>query len=197
MFDSLKSGAMTFLAGLVVVLAVLLFSSWGRVELAQSRQATAEADLKAEKEAQARTRDAVAAQKREAANELRSANASVLATQNLLDATRAAQAKSDAANLGLVGDLRRSLLALRDARRLQLAAEAGRRGDGGSAEQGGGGPAAPGGGRDEAAARRILPVPTAGPGDEEDDDAFDADRINAAYVSCRADAVNIRAALAP
>lgn len=199
MFDSLKNTAIAVLGGLLLVLAVMLLNSYARVEVAQSRQRTAEAQLEKEQEAHGRTRDAVASQKREAAALLRSSNASVLAAQNRLDAERQTAEATDVQHGRILVSLRADLQRLRTSQRLQLAAEAGGRGSSGAAQQGAGRPAADGGERDATAAARPLSGETTGARDfeaEADDDAFDADRINVAYAACRRDAIGLRAALA-
>lgn len=198
MFDSLKNTAIAVLGGLLLVLVVMLLNSYSRVEVAQSRQHTAESKLETEQEAHGRTRDAVASQKREAAALLRSANASVLATQNRLDAEREAAEATDVQHGRVLVSLRADLQRLRASQRLQLVAEAatGGRGRGGDSQQGAAGSAAEGGGRDGADAGRLLPAAASSTGDEGDDDAFDADRINVAYAACRRDAIGLRAALA-
>lgn len=195
MLDSLKGAATTFLIGAVLVLAVMLLNSFGRVELAQSRQRTAEADLRTEKAEHARTRDAVAAQKREAEEKLRSLNASVLAAQNQFDASRATEAQTALENGRLLGALRDRLRDLRESRRLLAVAEAGGRGDGGDPQPGAARSAAAGGGRNPAEAGGLLPAASYRPADEGDADAFDADAINVAYIACRNDAIGLRRAL--
>lgn len=122
---------------------------------------------------------AVTRQKAQAAATLASLNASVLAQQKRIDAAAAAQEKTDAKALDDIGRLRGELHV---ARLRAGAAEASRRGDGG-----GGAPGAAGTGTGDRAgggaqAARVLPdAETAA-----DDDAFEADRVNLAYASCRA-----------
>ncbi|WP_155947201.1 hypothetical protein [Pseudacidovorax intermedius] len=121
---------------------------------------------------------AVTRQKAEAAATLASLNASVLAQQKRIDAAAAAQEKTDAKNLD---DISRLRVELRAARLRAGAGEAGGRGSGG-----GGAPGAAGAGTgDRAGGRaqgaRLFPDPEAAA----DDDAYEADRVNLAYASCR------------
>lgn len=122
---------------------------------------------------------AVTRQKAEAAATLASLNASVLAQQKRIDAAAAAQEKTDAKALDDIGRLRGEL---RAARLRAGGAEAGGRGSGGGGAAGaasaGTGDRAGGG----AQAARLLPDPEAAA----DDDAYEADRVNLAYSSCRA-----------
>ncbi|RST54094.1 hypothetical protein [Variovorax sp. DXTD-1] len=130
---------------------------------------------------------AVTAQKAEAAATLRTLQASVLAQQKRIDEAHAAQEKTDATNLSTLAELRDRLRR----ERLQRASEDARRGSGG-----GGAPGAPGAGADHRAAggaqaAGLLPAAPDREADEEAD-AYDADQINAAYASCRADAFGAR-----
>ncbi|MET3514373.1 hypothetical protein ABIC63_002145 [Pseudacidovorax sp. 1753] len=122
---------------------------------------------------------AVTRQKAEAAATLASLNASVLAQQKRIDAAAAAQEKTDATNGSTVEHLREQL---RAARLRAGTAEAGGCGGGGGGAPGKAGAGAgdrAGGG---AQAAGLLPDPEAAA----DDDAYEADRVNLAYASCRA-----------
>ncbi|MET3512721.1 hypothetical protein ABIC63_000486 [Pseudacidovorax sp. 1753] len=122
---------------------------------------------------------AVRRQSAEAAATLASLNASVLAQQKRIDAAAAAQEKTDATNGATVEHLREQL---RAARLRAGAAEAGGRGGGG-----GGAPGAAGAGAGDRVAggaqtAGLFPDAAAAA----DDDAYEADRVNLAYGSCRA-----------
>lgn len=204
MLDRMKDYLLLGAGFALVALLVMFFNVLAREELAKSRQATAEANLATERESHDRTRDAITSQQLLADAQLKAANASVRNLQTQLDTRRAEQQATDDANGKVVAGLRADLQRLHSARRLldqQLQAAAARgRGDGGGAGQGEPGATPAGGGRDEAHAGGVLPAAPSGPRDfeaEADDDAFDADRINVAYIACRADAIAVRAATTP
>lgn len=132
---------------------------------------------------------ALVAQKKEAAERLRELNASVLVQQTRLDEAHAKQEKYDATNTKTIEQLRVDLARMRAAARRLLGAADAISGPGGGAQQD---PAAASTGSGfgyRAEARGVLPD---APTDEGDEDAYDADRINNAYIACRADAVSVR-----
>jgi len=147
--------------------------------------------LKATRTALAVQNNAMKAQKEEAADRLRALNASVLAQQKQLDEHYLAGEKNDRTNLTKITTLQSDLRKLRVASQqlLDAAAAAGITGLGGGAQQGGASAGAVAGAENRAEAYRLVP---AAPDQEADDDAFDADQINAAYASCRADALKLR-----
>lgn len=141
--------------------------------------------------------EAIDKQKREARAALDAANASVLAQQKRLDAAYLSQEKTDGVNTQTVSGLRADLARLRTAafRLLDGADGAGRRA--GDADAGGQAAAdSERGLSDRAQAAGLVPVP-ADQEAVEDDEAFDSDRINTAYASCRADALSVRQLTAP
>jgi hypothetical protein len=194
MLAQLKGGLFTVMVGVILVLFVMLSNSCRREELGRAKLDAAKADV-------SRLEGGIASQKREAAAELRAANASALALQRAIDDGRAEQEKNDVKNREISDGLRGELRDLRTAQRLQRAAEAARRSGGG----GGGAPnpagAAAGDSAGSAAeASRLFPAPAAGAGDVdslEDFDAYEADIINLAYASCRADGLRLRSLMAP
>jgi hypothetical protein len=148
------------------------------------------ADLVVQKAALKTQTEALIAQKKEAAERLRELNASVLAQQKRLDDVHAIQEKYDVANTKTIEQLRVDLARMRAAaRRLLGAADAPVTGPGGGAEQGTDTASTGSGFGYRTQASGVLPD---APTDEGDEDAYDADRINNAYIACRADAVNVR-----
>jgi len=137
---------------------------------------------------------AIQKQKTEAANKLATETGKVLKLERELGAARAQQEKADADNAKTIQNLRADLR-----RNSRAAGGAGLR-DPWSARCGGGGggpaaptaPAANSGGADPAEAGRVLSERFEG---MLLDWAESADTINAAYIACRADAVNLRATL--
>ena len=121
---------------------------------------------------------AVKRQNAEAAATLASLNASVLAQQKRIDAAAAAQETTDAKALDDIGRLRGQL---RAARLRAGAAEAGGGGGGGGSAAGAAGSRASDRAGGGAKADRLLPDQEAAA----DDDAYEADRLNEAYRSCR------------
>ncbi|MBS0453951.1 MAG: hypothetical protein JSS14_21835 [Proteobacteria bacterium] len=146
--------------------------------------------LKQTKDALKEQGERIGRQKTEAAERLRTLNASVLAQQKRLDAAHEQQEKADATNSATIDGLRADLRRMRAAARgvLNAADDAGRR-PGGGARQGEAAAGTDAGARDGAQAYRLVP---ATPDEEADDDAYEADRINNAYASCRADALKLR-----
>jgi len=137
---------------------------------------------------------AIQTQKTEAANKLATETGKVLKLERELGAARAQQEKADADNAktiqGLRADLRRTSRAaggpgLRDP-------WAPRCGGGGGGPATPAAPAADSGGTDPADAGRVLSPELEG---LLLDRLERADQINAAYIACRADAVNLRATL--
>lgn len=183
-----KSILIYVLLAACVALGVASCASTTMLKSTRSALATTKATLKT-------TNDRIREQKREAAGELRAANASVLAQQKRLDAAYQSQEKTDATNGKTIDGLRSDLRRVRAAARGLLdAADSARRGDGGEAQQGEAAAGAHGGAGDRAQADRVLPATA----DEEgDDDAYEADRVNAAYASCRADAFSVRVISTP
>jgi hypothetical protein len=181
MIDTLKTYLLAALAVICLLLGVALWLQHGRAAVAIGERDLARQQLDS-------LGNSVKAQKELAAVQLRTANASVLARQRALEEARAHQENTDATNLDVVRTLRADLGRLREQ------AERARRGNGGAAQRGGdprGAFAGAGGG---AQARGLFPAPPAGAA-EEDADAYDADILNLAYASCRADALKVRAAL--
>lgn len=137
---------------------------------------------------------AIQKQKTEAANKLAAETGKVLKLERELGAARAQQEKADADNAKTIQNLRADL------RRNSRAAGGPGLRDPWSARCGGGGgspaapaaPAANGGGTDPADAGRLLSPELEG---LLLDRLEKADTINAAYIACRADAVNLRATL--
>lgn len=185
MIPNLKNYLLGGLALACLVLSGLLFLATGRLNLALEQRDQARKVLD-------QVTVDINAQKKAATAELRTANASVLAQQNRLDAAAQHQEKVDAQAVKTVDDLRNQLRAAR-AERMRHAAEEARRGRGGAAEQGQAAAGAGAGAVDRPEAAGLLPDPEAAA----DDDAYDADRLNAAFASCKADAIAIRAEAPP
>lgn len=193
--DSIKNGIIYALGAVVFALA---FSTW--LNLKRAEVAAGERDVARQQRdnalgANKRMADGVELMNKLAAAKLRALNASVLAVQKQLDASRELQEKKDAQGVqvadGYRRDLRAARLQLDEARR----AARGAAGGGGGSASGDdpiGAFARAGGG---AEARRLLPEAPTGAGAEGDADAYDADIINLAYASCRADALSIRAGM--
>lgn len=134
--------------------------------------------------------NALKAQKEEAADRLRELNASVLAQQTRLDEAHAKQEKYDATNTKTIEQLRVDLARMRAAaRRLLGAADGPVSGPGSGAQQDPPAGSTGSGFGYRTQASGVLPN---APTDEGDEDAYDADRINNAYIACRIDAVNVR-----
>jgi hypothetical protein len=137
------------------------------------------------------TQSAVIVQRaKEADDRLRTLNASVLAQQKTLDENYIAGEKNDKTNVAKVNTLQTRLRELRDASDSLLHA-AGAAGFSARTPEGRAVSRAIVGATDGAQAYRLFPV---SPDQETDDDSTDADKINAAYVSCRLDAYKLRAA---
>lgn len=137
------------------------------------------------------TSDAITKQRREARAQLDAANASVLAQQKRLDAAYLFQEKTDGTNTKAIAQLRADLLRMRAAARGVLdGAEHAGRGVGSGAEQGGSAADTGSSFGHRAQANRLFPATA---DEEADNDAFDADTLNAAYSSCRTEAFSIRA----
>lgn len=181
MLDALKTYLLAALAVICLLLGAALWLQHGRAGVAIGERDLARQQLDS-------LGKNVKAQKELAAAQLRAANASVLARQRALEDARTHQEKTDATNVDVVRTLRADLDRLREQ------SEHARRGDGGAARRGGDpiGAFARAGGA--AQARGLLPAPPAGAA-EEDADAYDADIINLAYASCRADALKVREVL--
>lgn len=182
MTDPIKNAFIWLLSIACVVLGAAAWLGHARLEIAQGKADLAISQLK-------KLGADVVKQKAEAAAELRTANASVLAQQKRLDAAAATQKVTDEKAAAVVDSLRTDLRAARlRAGALEAAA---RRGGSGAAEQGGDPAGAGAGAGSGASAGGVLPDPEA----EADDDAYAADRINIAYAACRADAIGLRAIL--
>ncbi|RYF29986.1 MAG: hypothetical protein EOO23_06170 [Comamonadaceae bacterium] len=144
--------------------------------------------LKATRFALTTQNEAIKNQKDEAAARLKTLNATVVVQQKRLDEHYFTGEKNDKTNLAKINTLQADMRRLRAAANglLDAAAAAGLSG---GTEQGGA-PAGPlTGSLDGAEAYRLVP---ATPDQEADDDAYDADKINTAYASCRADALKLR-----
>ena len=139
------------------------------------------------------TKDAIEAQKKEAAEKLAAINATVVAQQKRIDDAYELQEKTDDMSSKTLEQVRAELARMRaTARRMQHIPDPGAgRGDGGGSANGqasaGNGPGA----EDAAQAPGVLHV-SEDPEAAADDDAYDADAINAAYASCRAQALVLR-----
>lgn len=167
-------------------LLALSVAGWGvgcfertRVDaLTQQLEATTD-QRDAAREGLADLTTAVKRQREEAAATLASLNASVLAQQKRIDAAAAAQEKTDAKALDDIGRLRGKL---RVARLRGNAFEAGGSGGGGSGATG----AACAGTGDRAGGGAEAAGLFSDSETSADDDAYEADKLNLAYRSCRA-----------
>lgn len=186
---------MTAIAGLfnivpgwlyAIGLALALAAGFGEREMKEHYKA----DAIVQKANVTKLSSAIETQKTEAAALLRTLNASVLAQQKTIDAARAAQEKEDATNVQVVADLRQGLHDALTTRggRLCNPAPAGRwRGGGGAAGQA----AAPAGAgaADGTQAGGVLQQDAQGLLERL---MNEADAVNVAYASCKADAVVVR-----
>jgi hypothetical protein len=176
------------IAGLALACLVLGIAGWAehqRAGIAAAKLADVRQQIKD-------TKERIEALKKQAADQLAAEQATVLAQQKRLDAAALEQGKTDATNRAVVDRLHDEL---RTARLRALRAEEARRGGGGGGAASGdpiGAFARAGGG---AQARGLLPAPPSGAA-EEDADAYDADILNLAYASCRADALKLREVMA-
>lgn len=185
MTDAIKTTLLYALVVLSAVLGVATFLGHARLGIAQGQRDLAKASLKD-------LSAAVDKQKSEAAATLRTLNASVVAQQKIIDARYAQGEKTDAQNTQTIDGFRADLRRLRDAaRRVLDAADStgGGAGDRGASGEVVAGPVAGPGGT--APPRGLLPA-APNPEVDADDDAYEADRINDAYRSCRADALAVR-----
>jgi hypothetical protein len=186
---------MTAIAGLfnivpgwlyAIGLAIALAAGFGEREMKQHYKA----DAIVQKANVTKLSSAIKTQKDEAAAMLRTINASVLAQQKTIDAARAAQEQKDATNVQVVAGLQQGLhdaLATRGSR-LCNPAPAGRGSSGGGAA----GQAAAGAGTgaaDGAQAGGVLQPDAHGLLERL---MKEADAVNIAYASCRADANMMR-----
>ncbi|WP_295379583.1 hypothetical protein [uncultured Pseudacidovorax sp.] len=167
---------------LLLALAVV---GWGVGCAERTRSALLDGKVKtitAERDAAVNARDQlsndITAQKAQAAAQLASLNANVLAQQKQLDAAHAAQEKADVQNLARVDALRDQLRH----ERLQRFAQGPGRGAGGGRSSGQAAASAGDRAAGGAEAPGLLPNAQAAA----DDDAYQADRVNEAYRSCRA-----------
>lgn len=174
----------TILAGILAAACIVLgVASCASTTMLKATRASLTTTTKALNDQTAR----LEAQKKAAAAQLATLNASIRAQQARLDATHTQQEKTDATHVQTVDGLRADLRAVR----LQLATEATRRWSSGAAGSDPIAAFARAGAAGGAQAPGLLP----GQEDleaEEDGDTYDADVINLAYRSCRADAMSVR-----
>ncbi|MNQ42083.1 hypothetical protein D3C85_557790 [compost metagenome] len=181
--DALKNAIIFVLIGACVILSGLSGLFLYRMRLAVVGQQAAEARVEG-------LTDQINRNKVQAAAELRTANASVLAQQTRLDAIYLQQEKQSVLDQKVAGDAGDQLRRFRADSRLRAdAAKGPGSGRGGAAQQATADASADPGAADRASRAGLLREAAIAEGD---DDARLADRINVAYRSCRADAFNVR-----
>jgi hypothetical protein len=169
-----------------VALAIALAAGFGEREMKQHYKA----DAIVQKANVTKLSSAIETQKEEAAATLRTLNASVLAQQKTIDAAHAAQEKQDASNVQVVAGLQQGLRDALDKRgsRLCNPAPAGRgSGGGGAAGQGAAGAGA--GAADGTQTAGVLQPDARGLLERL---MREADAVNIAYASCKADSQTVR-----
>lgn len=175
---------------LIYALLVLCLVLGAAALLAHTQLAVSRGDLATARASLTVLSQAVTTQKNEAAATLHTLNASVLAQQKTIDARYAQQEKTDVQSTQTIDGYRADLLRIRTAARGLLdAADSARRGSSGGGTDGQTATGALAGAADGAQAARLVPIAEAEQGDLE---AYAADVINAAYRSCRVDAIVIR-----
>lgn len=181
--DTLKNAIIFVLIGACVILSGLSALFLYRARLAVVNQQVAEARANG-------LAEDIKRNKTQAAAELRTANASVLAQTRRLDELYLQQEKTDVVDKKVAGDAGDQLHRFRADSRLRSAAAKGPgSGGGGAAQQAAADASADPGAADRASRARLLREAAIAEGD---DDARLADSINVAYRSCRADAFNVR-----
>jgi hypothetical protein len=184
--DAIKNAIIWVLIGACVILAGLsaLFLYKARLAVVNQQVAEARANGLAED---------IKRNKKQAADELRTANASVLAQNRKIDELYLQREKQDVLDQKVVGDAGDQLRRFRADSRLRDAAQGPGRGSGGAAQQSAAVASADRGAEDGASRARLLHEQAI---TESDADAGLADSINVAYRSCRADAFNVRKVMA-